>query len=53
MIPTKCDLCSTELPMVELHVCERGWLCDGCYYSNEPWMQGGDGYNPGNMEECR
>ena len=52
MIPKECDVCHTKLAMVELHVCERGWLCDGCYFSNESWMSSSDGYNEDKMENC-
>ena len=50
-IPKKCDECGAETRPVELHVCERGWLCDGCYFSNESWMTP-DEYNEDKMENC-
>jgi len=51
-LPQKCDLCGAETKYIELHICERGWLCDGCYFNNEPWMGDGTGYNPDSMESC-
>ena len=52
-IPSKCDVCGSDTPQIELHVCERGWLCDGCYYSNEPWVEQNDEYEPGGLEDIR
>jgi len=42
----ECAICNAAVSMADAHIDHRGWLCDGCYFQNQPWHtpdEGGEG----------
>lgn len=50
MVPQTCDKCGVSLPASEGHYSDQGFICDTCYFSDQPWHNDDD--NGRETEAC-
>lgn len=48
-----CRKCKSPVTMVEGHITDLGWVCDTCYYQDQPWEEKEANEQPGTEEEPR